>query len=148
MAKDCRDCKSYKDCGGKEFYTYSEIRFCPYQIIFVVENAEILETGGWPPNPNESGYTETGKRKGFADEAYYTKPVGILAEVEYRRERTGIDGKLLKAEILAELDLSEESKTALLYIKGWRRKSLPYQRWKAQRRYRKKLDKPTINVVR
>jgi len=144
MSDDCRDCKSYKGCNGKEFYTYSEIRFCPYQVIFIIENAEIFESGSWPPNPEISNYAGGGKRR-YANEANFVKPIGILAEIEYRRVRTGTSGKLLKAEILAGLELSDESKSALMYIKGWRRKRMSFGKWLRDRKFlQKKYDK---NVV-
>jgi len=142
--KDCLKCKTYKDCSGKTWFHYGEIRFCPYQVIFIIENSEVLRAGGWPANPDGSSYIDTKIQTGFKSEAYYVKPVGILAEVEYRRRRTGSDGKLLRAEVLAGLELSQESKSALHYCKGWRRKRMSYQRWLRHRRYQgKKLTKTT-----
>lgn len=145
MAKDCRDCQTYKDCVGKPWFHYGEIRFCPYQVIWIIENSEVLRARGWPLNPDGSSYTDPGRKKGYASEAYYVKPVGILAEVEYRRKRTGISGKLLKAEVLAGLDLSRESRDALMYIKGWRRKRMSFRAWKKQRKYYQKVIKPVDN---
>ena len=139
MAKDCRSCKTYKDCIGKRWYNFSEIRFCPYQVIWIIENAGALRTVTWPANPDGSSYIDPKIKIGFGSEAYYVKPVGILAEVEYRLKRTGTDGKLLRAEVENGKDISmmePESRSALMYIKGWRRKSLSYQRWKKQRKYR------------
>lgn len=138
--KDCRKCKTYKDCAGKPWYHYGEIRWCPYQVIFIIENLEVLIAGSWPPNPDDSSYIDPQIRTGYRSEAYYTKPVEILAEVEYRLKRTGVDGKLLKAEILGELELSKESKSALMYVKGRRRKRMSYKRWLRHRRYWGKVD--------
>lgn len=141
---NCKTCKSYKGCPGKEFYFYSEIRFCPHQILFIIEHSFTLLAGRWPPDPEGSGYIDPGIKTGYKGEAYYVKPVGILAEVEYRLKKCGVDGKLLKAEVLAGLELSQESKSALHYCKGWRRKRMSYQRWLWDRRYRdKKLRKTT-----
>lgn len=154
--KDCRKCKSYKDCeghfyiveskAGKEYvswYHYAEIRFCPFQILWIILNAETLGQS-WPPNPDGSSYTDSGIKTGYASEAYYAKPVGILGEVNARLARTGIHGKLLRAEVLAGLDLSQEAKSALHYCKGWRRKRMSYWRWLRHRRYQgKKLTKTT-----
>lgn len=137
---NCKTCKSYKGCPGKEFYFYSEIRFCPHQILFIIEHSATLLSGKWPPNPEGSSYIDTKIKTGFKSEAYFVKPVGILAEVNDRLKRTGTDGKLLRAEVLAGLELSQESKDALMYIKGWRRKTISYRRWKAQRKYRRILS--------
>ena len=136
--KDCRKCKDYRDCAGKPWYHYGEIRFCPYQVIFIIYNEGVLRSGGWPDNPDGSSYIDPKVQTGFKSEAYFVKPVGILGEVEYRRKRTGTDGKLLRAEVLAGLDLSQESKDALMYIKGWRRKRMSYPRWLRERRYMQK----------
>lgn len=135
--KDCRKCKSYKDCVGKEWYSYTEIRFCPFQILWMIE---YCESDKWPPNPEGSNYTDPGIRTGYASEGYFVKPAGIRGEVEARLKRCGVDGKLLKAEVLAGLELSPESKSALHYCKGWRRKAISYQRWKGQCRYRSNLS--------
>lgn len=145
MAKDCRDCRSYKDCSGKPWYHYGEIRWCVYQVIWIIEHSEILRAGTWPPNPEGSGYIDPGIKTGYKSEAYYAKPVGILAEVEARLKRAGVNGKLLRAEVLAGLELSQESKSALHYCKGWRRKRMSYHRWLWDRRYQgKKLRKTTV----
>jgi len=143
--KSCQKCKSYKDCSGKTFYNYSDIRFCPYQVLWVIEQSEVLQGGNWPSNPDESSYIDPGIRTGYKDEAYYAKPVGILGEVNARLARAGTHGKLLRAEVLAELELSEESKSVLMYIKGWRRKGMSYKRWLKDRRYLgKKYDQSVV----
>lgn len=142
--KDCRQCKSYKDCPGKQWFHYGEIRWCIWQVLWIIEHSVTLLAGNWPPNPEGSGYVDPGIKTGYASEGYYVKPVGILAEVEYRLKRCGVDGKLLRAEVLAGLELSQESKSALHYCKGWRRKRMSYQRWLRHRRYHgEKLTKTT-----
>ena len=131
--KDCNDCKSYKGCFGKEFFTYDDIRWCPWQVRWIIEHTELLRLGEWPPEPE--GHVAIRGKRGYASTAYFTKPVEILAEVERRRKRTGIAGELLKAQILAHLDLSYEAEDALAYIRGYRRKKQSYSAWKKQRRY-------------
>ncbi len=131
----CHVCKRWQDClygeKGKDWYSYSEIySWCPHQIIFIIENADTLRAGNWPLNPEGSGYIDPAIHTGYASEAYYTKPVGIIAEVNKRLERTGVHGKLLRAEVIAGLDLSEESKSALRYCSGRRRKQMSYNAWK------------------
>jgi len=142
--KDCRDCKSYKDCAGKPWYSYPEIRCCPYQVQWIILNAETLGQS-WPPNPEGSSYTDPKIRTGYARNAYFVKSVDILAEVNYRLKRTGVNGKLLRAEVLADLELSQESKDALMYVKGKWRKRMSYQRWLRDRRYQDK--KLTISTT-
>lgn len=141
MAKDCRKCKDYRDCAGKPWFHYGEIRFCPHQILWIIEHSETLRAT-WPLAPDGSSSIDPNIRTGYKSEAYYTKPAGILGEVNARLARTGTHGKLLRAEVLAGLELSQESKDALMYVKGWRRKSMSYQRWLRNRRYHgKKLTK-------
>ena len=135
--KGCRTCKTYKDCAGKEWYSYAEIRFCPFQILWAIE---FLEPEQWPPSPAESNYYDLGIRKGYASEASFTKPAGILGEVCYRLERCGVSGKLLMAQVLAELEISPEANDALYYCKGWRRKTMSFAKWKKQRKYRGSFD--------
>jgi len=103
-----------------------------------------LEADRWPPNPGGLNHIDDPGRTGYASEGYFVKPGSIKAEVEYRLKRTGVSGKLLKAEVLAGRDLSPEAKSALLYCKGWRRKTMSYQRWLRHRRYQdKRLTKTT-----
>lgn len=131
--QDCRKCKDYRDCTrNHDWFHYGEIRWCVWQVIWVIENSGTLLAGNWPPNPDGSGYIDPKIKTGYGSEAYYTKPAGILAEVEYRLRRTGIEGKLLRAEIKAgeTMDSMEpEARSALMYIKGWRRKRIGYKRW-------------------
>ncbi|MBA7586841.1 hypothetical protein ES708_28847 [subsurface metagenome] len=133
--QDCRKCKDYRGCLGKPWFHYGEIRFCPHQVIFIIASEAVLSNGSWPANPDGPTSVDPKVRTGYKSEAYFVKPVGIFAEVEYRRGRTGTDGKLLRAEVLAGLELSQESKDALMYIKGWRRKRMSYRRWLRDRRY-------------
>jgi len=73
------------------------------------------------------------------------KPEVILAELKYRMEKTGLAGKLLKAQAKAGIihpnELESEAREALMYISGWNRKSLNFGAWKRQRRYRKMIIK-------
>lgn len=147
--KDCLECKDYRDCEGHNYiikteageeyvswYNYEEIRFCPYQIYFIIENEALLGTGRWPDSPESSSSIEPSIKTGYRSEAYYTKPEIILGEFNKRLSRTGTHGKLLRAEISAGLELSQESKDALMYVKGWRRKRMSFSAWKKQGRYR------------
>ena len=137
--KDCRKCRSYKDCTGKPWYHYGAIRRCIYQVVWIREHSEILRVGTWPSDPDGAGYIDPEIKTGYKSEAYFEKPVGILAEVEYRLNRTGVSGKLLRAEVLAEVELSEEARDALMYCKGRRRKDMSFMAWKTQRNYYQKV---------
>ena len=136
--KDCRKCRDYRGCKGKPWFHYGEIRFCPFQILWIIEHSETLRAN-WPPDPDGSTHIDPNVRAGYKSEGYYTKPAGILGEVNTRLARTGIHGKLLRAEVLAGLDLSSESKDALMYIKGWRRKRMGYNQWKKWRKLYQKV---------
>lgn len=130
---------------GKPWFHYGEIRFCPYQVCWIIEHSDTIIAGNWPANPDGSSHTDPKITAGYKSEAYYVKPTAMLGEVEYRLKRTGVDGKLLRAELLAGLDLSRESKDALMYVKGWRRKRMTYQRWLRDRRYwDRKLTKMSV----
>lgn len=144
MAKDCKRCQDYRDCIGKPWFHYGEIRFCPYQIMFIVENVEILGAGNWPDSPTGSSWTDPAVRTGYRSEAHFTKPVEIVGEVNYRLKRTGVDGKLLREQVengKAIDDLEPEARSALMYVKGWRRKKIGYKRWLREIYYAPKTGK-------
>ncbi len=138
--KDCRDCKRWKDCIGFAWYSYSEIRFCPYQIMWILEMAKVLLSGVWPVVEA----VESGNRSGVAHEATFVKPEIILAEVEKRMESTGDVGKCLRkaAEQGQSIqDLADPEYNVLMYLKGKRRKLVPYSAWKSSKDYYKSATK-------
>lgn len=132
----CQVCRDWRRCvynEGKEWYTYPEIRYCPYQVMWVIEKADTLRAGNWPPNPEGTGYIDSAIHTGYSSEAYYTKAVRVIADVSKRLDRTGVDGKLLKEQVEngKTIDkLEPESRSALMYIKGWRAKRMSYNAWK------------------
>ncbi len=134
---DCRKCQSPKDCQGFAWYDYGSIRWCRWQVLWILTNSEALGAGIWPPSPDGSSYIDPKIKTGYGSEAYFVKPVVALAEVERRLKRTGLAGKLLKAEVAAEMELSSESGDALRYVSDWRKKDMSYSAWKKQRRYRR-----------
>jgi len=127
--KDCRDCKSWKDCNGhSEGYNYSEIRWCPHQCLWIIEHAEALRTGDW-----ESTDDNVGSRN-RPSEGNFVKAISVLAELEVRLKETGTDGQKLWRQVAEEgrefKYLSPLARQALMYIKGWRRKKKgSYKRW-------------------
>jgi hypothetical protein len=139
MSGDCRDCRNYKDCiAPPEWFNYAEIRFCPYQVLWVIAHFDTLRAGHWPKDPDRVDDNQGGKN--IKTEAAFTKPILILAEVESRLRRTGINGKLLVAQIEAGYELNmldRDARDALFYVKGWRQKRDSFKHWKRLRRWRK-----------
>ena len=150
---DCRDCKDWHDCTAPpDWFHYGQIRWCPYQCIWIIAHSETLREGRWPPDPYRAD-NNNGQRN-IKTEASFTKPILILAELETRLERAGIRGKLLVAQVEAGREintLDREARDALMYVKGFRRKKMSFSTWKRQRNYRSneyknvfKLEKQVI----
>lgn len=140
MTGDCRHCKD-RDCIGKDFYNFAEIRFCIHQIMWVIRNAGVIGIGKWPDDSN--GDNNAGS-KVIKTEASFVKPIIILAEVESRLKKTGIHGKLLVAQIEAGREFNEldkEARDALFYVGGWRQKREGFNAWKKARKYHQKVVK-------
>lgn len=145
----CVTCQDYHKCFykvGKDWFTYEEIRNCPYQVIWIIENARIFLLGDWPDCPDGSRHIDSAIKGGFSNEAYFVKAVGIIAEVNKRLQTTGEAGEALVDEIKAGIvyidDLSRPAYRALMYVKGRRRKapSYTYSQWKKQNIYRQKRN--------
>lgn len=143
--KTCRDCQSWNDCIGKESYTIADVRWCRYQCRWLIENFLKVDAGNivisqdtWPVGPKETGYTESPKTSHTINaHAPYEKPLQIVAELHYRIDRTGKDGRLLVLEVLNQCNLSNEANQALSYVSGWKRKHRSYRQWLADRLYNK-----------
>jgi hypothetical protein len=134
---DCRHCRDYRECVGKEWFNFAEVRWCVWQILWILANASTLRAGHWPQDPDRPSPDQSGQRS-IKTEASFIKPILILAEVETRLRRTGIHGKLLVAQIEAGREfntLDREAKDALFYIKGWRQKRMGFKAWKRARKY-------------
>lgn len=131
--KSCQSCKTSKDCNGKPWFSYGEIRWCWHQTLWLIEKSEILEDGEWPFLPDDTGYlNHYFEWTGYASEAYYAKPIETIAEVKRRIEMAGVYGKLLWAQVKADLELTEEARVALIYVSGWRRKRMTFTNWRKQ----------------
>ncbi len=126
-----------------EWYSFSSFIFHREQIVWAIEHLPELQEGKWPREVLETGYTESpinASRR--SKEAPFVKPCIIAAEIEVRLQTTSTDGKLLIAEIQSGKkidDLEYESRQALNYISGWRRKHVPFKRWVSLRKYRNKI---------
>ena len=72
------------------------------------------------------------------------KPATIIAELEHRLDRCGVQGKLLRAQVRAGdtlEDLESEAWEVLAYVKGYRRKEMNFNQWRKQRQHRKMTTK-------
>lgn len=140
--KSCRNCKSFKDCAGKDWYSWGDIRWCKWQVIWILENQEFFDAILWPPNPQGSCYVDPAVKGRLKEEGYFVKIMITIGIVRNRLNKTGIHGKLLEAEIKAnEFQYSPEAYEALMYVKGWREKKTPFSQWLASRNYYKKYNK-------
>jgi hypothetical protein len=138
---DCSACKRPSiDCPGAEWYSPRDIKFCRQQVIWIIRNLPLMREGIWPRHP-EGELASPIVQKPSKHQAYFETPAQIAGEVDYRLNRTGLEGKLLVSEInlgLDYLELQPEARRALNYVVGWRRKRLAYPEWKRQRKYRGK----------
>jgi len=123
--------------GTAEWWPFSELWLCRIQILFLLENYH-----AYPPNPYVSGYTEapkTSMRIGAV--APFEAEAQIWAEVDFRLEQTGVQGKWLLADAQKGITLGElayEPRQALHYISGWYRKQSSFAQWKYDQERRRK----------
>jgi len=123
---NCQKCKRYQGCAGKDTYTYSEIRWCPWQVLWILGREENLRNADWGNRDDVKTFSHS------QHDAPFTKGVDVVAELEARLERTGVYGELLKAQVEAGRTmetLSQNAKAALMYVKGWRRKQISFTRY-------------------
>ena len=133
---DCRKCRDWKDCPGKEGFGYHEIRWCPQQNFWLLKYADILHDGQWPvPDATAPG----GMRGQNMTGAAFARVVLVIAELDSRLSKTGWRGRLLaeecKNEEVMKL-LSNDAKDALYYATGWVRRKVGFNEWRKKRRYR------------
>lgn len=138
------------------WFSPAEIRFSQEQVVWLLQNLEILRSGCWPPEYKETGYS--GSKTTQKRRAPFDTPACILSELEKRIERAGIDGILLEFVYSTDSQdrLSLEShiasamrlelraierrvEAALRYVCGEKRKYRSYKEFrehkKASRRY-------------
>jgi len=116
-----------------------KITFSRDQMLFLLEHLELLKQGIYPPDPFSPNLNAIPYSQTIRTTAYFEKACQLAAEVEVRLDACGVDGKLLLAEVRAGIPLSIESRRALAYVSGWRRKRMSYREWLKYRKYRKKL---------
>lgn len=152
MTGDCRHCKDWRGCLGKDWYSFAEVRWCAQQVFWLLKYAYILRQGLWPI-PDERA--EVGlKSGGMSTEARFTKAILVIAELDKRLIRTGWRGQLLAEQAVNRekmMYLNDDAKDALYYVSGWRRKETPFRTWRGMRRYRndnkKKVETKSVPVA-
>lgn len=134
---NCRKCRSWRDCThDHSWFNYAEIRWCPYQIIWILSHADTFRAGEWVARHEESG-----ESRQLHPEGYFVKAGIALAEVEARLETTPNKGEMLLTQVEDGRTLETFSSGAwaiLMYIKGKARKSEDFNTWKRKKKYRQK----------
>lgn len=141
---DCRKCRQWKGCPGKDSYSYTDIRFCNLQMIWLINNLETLELGNWPTEPNDIKSSPQ-----VVNEATFTRAIEMAAETRVRLNslpRYARDHLLdvIHAEVAIE-NMSYTPRKALYYISG-RRKETSFSQWLWKQKHNKKGEKISPKV--
>ena len=118
-----------------DYYRPSDIVYSPGQVLWIIYNLPILRGGQWPNDPASTS-TEPLGGKQHNTQAPFIQASEVVAEIDVRLSRTGTSGKLLIAQIKGNCywgELHRESKEALFYCVGVRRKKTSFSVWKAER---------------
>ncbi len=129
------------------WFSYGSIRYSPDQLLFLLEHRALLESGRWPSEHIESGYTGSSKGRAYKSEGYFVKPVIIIAELNARLTSCCLDGELVvgrytngydevelaRIHHLDYFDVVKRIGTALAYCQGAKRKRSSYQDYKKNR---------------
>ena len=145
---DCRTCRDYRGCIGKDFYTYADIRFCPLQCIWILEHRATLKGGEWPKDPYMSDDNQSSRR--IQTEAPFVKPEVIIGELESRLKRCGPQAELLITQVedgRSLETLSPGAREVLMYVKGYRRKDMTFGHWRKQFRYRMTTKRVHLGAI-
>ena len=136
---DCRTCRDYRGCKHhKEWFHYGEIRWCPYQVLWILRNKAAFEWGEWPKPPE--GFDDNRSRTNVPTEAYYCKAKRIYAELGKRLRKCDRDAGHLITQVedgRTLNSLSPEAREVLMYVKGYRRKHIAFRRWLREVYYRR-----------
>ncbi len=125
-------------CHGYDWYSMNEIRFCRPQMLFLIENMELLIDGHYPVDPYVSGYVGGGFAR-LRAAAPYERADQLAGEVQARLwvdGRTGEAGEALVDEVQNQHirnynELSRPAQRVINFISGWRRRRQTYSEWKA-----------------
>jgi len=138
------------------------IRFDREGVEWLVQYAQTLKEGIWPDNVS-SGYTALPGGKRANHRAPFENPCLLIAELEIRVKRCGIDGFLVEEKIAGkdEEEIARERHLDIDYIRRrinkvlyycasgsrprwqstWKRKGLTYQDWLKGRHWRRNENK-------
>jgi len=141
----CQQCAkekwNWRQCpGALDWFPPGVVRFCPNQIMWLLEHLTMLEDGRWPREPVETGYVDTDGSQRSYKNAHFETPICFAAEVTWRLSQTGKDGLVALQNLsggideltLAELMGTTEDKIrhrvrrVIAYISGWRRRRITY----------------------
>lgn len=133
---DCYQCKGWRNCPGKSWYSFGEIRWCPQQNFWILKHAYELESGIYP---DRSGSDQREARSGnITHEPEFVKSTLLIAQVRIRLKVTGWRGRLLAEECINReklLYLSDDAKAALYYVAGSKPNPRKFSDWMKDRDY-------------
>lgn len=138
---DCYGCRGWRNCPGKAWYSFGEIRWCPQQDFWILKHAYELESGIYP---DKSGLDQNEARSGnITHEPEFVKSTLLIAQVRLSLKPTGWRGRLLAAECLDPRKeklryLSDDAKAALYYIAGSKPNPRKFSDWMKDRDYYRK----------
>ena len=127
---DCHNCRDYRECVGKDWFNFAEIRWCVHQIIWILLHVAILRAGHWPQDPY--GADNNTSSRTIKTEASFVKPELVIAELEERLKRCGKQAELLVTQVedgRTLSNLSPGAREVLMYAKGFRRKRIGFRKW-------------------
>ena len=142
---DCRHCRDYRGCVGKDWFDFSEIRWCVWQIVWLLQFKETLTEGHWPQDPY--GADNNTSSRTIKTEASFVKPELVIAELEERLNRCGKQAELLVTQVedgRTLSNLSPGAREVLMYVKGFRRKRIGFRKWLREVFYQKKVKGEAI----
>lgn len=132
---NCRVCKDWWECKGKEWFGYQEIRWCPFQQLWILRHSSILNAGQWPPEPLSAM-----DQHRINPEAYFVKAKITITET---KERLAALPEVFADVLLSQVeagkmleDLRPSAYDALIYISGSSRRQMDFYSWRRQRKYR------------
>jgi len=155
MTGDCRDCKGWEGCIGQwysdsegseqEWYSYGDIRWCPYQVFWILKHSEDFDAGRWPKPPRILE-CDTKSHTRIVREATFCRPKRIIGEVRARLATfadkspwSADKARILKRDAITVekiMYLEDDIKSVLYYVSGRDRRDTSFRIWQAVKRYR------------
>ena len=137
--------KSWYSCESLWTFSYPKI-------VFILRYMSLMEEGSYPPDPRETGYTDFGIRVQHSTDpnAYFVKPVEVVAELKIRLDMCGLDGEIIRRIYTDDVDISVIAKElnedygqiwwrinkVMEFCKGTDRRTLNYLEWiKKEKKY-------------